>query len=59
MTASGDKTVILWTVDKQKLKLLQVLESHQNSVHCAIFADDNTIVSGDHDGLVFAWKLDG
>ena len=52
VTASDDKSIIIWNKKKRESKLT----SHQDSVNVVIEIDDNYICSGSSDKRIIIWK---
>ena len=57
VSAGGDETVKLWSIDGQ---LLRTFQDHRSTFTNASFSPDGTmIVSGSHEGTIKLWSIDG
>jgi F-box/WD-40 domain protein 7 len=60
VSGSGDKNVILWKLQNEKLNLIDkvVLNAHQSDIYC-VDVFDEYIASGGADSLIIIWNTYG
>jgi F-box and WD-40 domain protein 1/11 len=57
ITGSRDKSIRVWTIRPQKVKLRMTLLGHEGSVLCLQFDHTGFMVSGSSDRSIIAWNL--
>jgi len=55
ISASGDKTICIW--DLNKYKLIKTLKGHTEGVQCLKILKDGTLASGSFDNTIKIWDL--
>ena len=57
LTAAGDRSIILWDINRTDQSLASFFPAHQGSVKSLSFHSTNTFVSGGRDGAIKIWDL--
>ncbi|KAH7636863.1 wd domain containing protein [Dermatophagoides farinae] len=57
LTAAGDRSIILWDIDRTDQSLASFFPAHQGSVKSLSFHCPNTFISGGRDGAIKIWDL--
>lgn len=57
LTASGDRSIVLWDAERPNVPLLPFYNAHLGSIKTIAFHDQNMFASGGRDGSIKFWDL--